>query len=188
MCQRAYDGSPLKKYPHRLGCGILATLFYTVESVSNCIFTIISCSCNFFSYGTRRACSRSSATAGYVVHLSIAHSGLFSRAFVRSKSTICVVNYRLLPLLSLLRSSVSMIPDKSRQSFLLWSIYLKEALEVFHSLRPFRRNGSEIAPTGLLDRNHFLVLVNGRSPPQSALLQVECKSRSFWHFGTQLFN
>jgi hypothetical protein len=60
-----------------------------------------------------------------------------------------------------------MIPNKIRHSFLLWS-ELKEAIEAFRSLRPIRRSGFEIPPTILLDRNHFLVLVNGRSPPQKA--------------------
>jgi hypothetical protein len=80
-------------------------------------------------------------------------------------STIHVVSFRFLPFLSLLRSPVSTIPDKYRQRFLSYSSNVHGALKAARPLRTHRRNGFEKRPLKLLDRNHFLVLINGRSPP-----------------------
>ena len=82
-----------------------------------------------------------------------------------TKSTIHVVSLKFLPFLSLFRSPVSTIPDKYRQRFLSYSVNVNEALKAARPLRPHRKNGFEKLPLSLLDRNHFLVLINGRSPP-----------------------
>ncbi len=82
-----------------------------------------------------------------------------------TKSTIHVVSLEFLPFLSLFRSPVSIIPDKYRQRFLSYSVNVNEALKAARPLRPHRKNGFGKLPISLLDRNHFLVLVNGRSPP-----------------------
>lgn len=82
-----------------------------------------------------------------------------------TKSTIHVVTLRFLPFLPLFRSPVSTTPDKYRQRFLSSSSNINEALKAARPLRPHRRNVFGKLPLNLLDRNHFLVLVNGRSPP-----------------------
>lgn|GEM_PF-3603343 len=84
---------------------------------------------------------------------------------LETTSTIHVVSFRFLPLLSLVRSPVSTIPDKYRQRFLSYSANVHGALKAARPLRTHRRNGFEKLPLKLLDRNHFLVLINGRSPP-----------------------
>lgn len=82
-----------------------------------------------------------------------------------TKSTIHVVSLTFLPFLSLFRSPVSTVPDKYKQRFLSSSANVNEASKAARPLRPHRRNGFEKLPLNLLDRNHFLVLINGRSPP-----------------------
>jgi hypothetical protein len=82
-----------------------------------------------------------------------------------TKSTIHVVSLTFLPFLSFFRSPVSTVPDKYKQSFLSSSANVNEAPKAARPLRPHRRNGFEKLPLNLLDRNHFLVLINGRSPP-----------------------
>lgn len=82
-----------------------------------------------------------------------------------TKSTIHVVSLKFLPFLSLFRSPVSTIPDKFKQCFLSYSVNVNGILKAARPLRPHRRNGFEKLPLNLLDRNHFLVLINGRSPP-----------------------
>ena len=104
-------------------------------------------------------------TPSYIQNI---ESVYFDRTPVRSKISSCVLNSRILPFLSLLRSSVSFLPDKNRQSFFLWSAELVDALAASKPLSPTRRSSFQIRPTIILDRNHFLVLVNGRSPPEIA--------------------
>jgi hypothetical protein len=82
-----------------------------------------------------------------------------------TKSTIYVVSFRFLPFLSLFRLPVSTIPDKFKQCFLSYSANFNRILKAARPLRLHRRNGFEKLPMSLLDRNHFLVLINGRSPP-----------------------
>ena len=166
MCQRAFDDFPSKDTPRNLTRGALAGVYHFIKFIISCISSISWLSSVNSRVNALRLNSRSVIPTKTGACLFAARLGSFSGTFIRSKSTIYVVNCRLLPLLSLLRSSVSMIPDKNRHSFLLWS-ELKEAIEAFRSLRPMRRSGFEIPPTILLDRNHFLVLVNGRSPPQT---------------------
>lgn len=166
MCQRAFDDSPSKDTPRNLTRGAIAHVYHFIKFTISCISSASWLSSVNSSVKALRLNSQSVIPTKNGACFFAARLGSFSGTFIRSKSTIYVVNSRLLPLLSLLRSSVSMIPDKNRHSFLLWS-ELKEAIEAFPSLRPIRRSGFEIPPTILLDRNHFLVLVNGRSPPQT---------------------
>jgi hypothetical protein len=92
-------------------------------------------------------------------------SGVFGGILPRSISTIFVVTFQFLPLLSVLSSSVSVISDMRIQRFPLWLTLSGETLKTICPLRPFGRNFLEKLALILLDRNHFLVLVNGRSPP-----------------------
>ncbi len=92
-------------------------------------------------------------------------SGVFGGILSRSISTIFVVTFQYLPILSVLSSSVSVISDMRIRSFSLWLTLSEETLKTICSLRPFGRNFLEKIALILLDRNHFLVLVNGRSPP-----------------------
>ncbi len=158
MCQRAFDDFPSKDTLRNLTRRASGDVYHFIKFIISCISSISWLS----SLNSRSVIPTKNGVCFFSARL-----GSFSGTFIRSKSTICVVNSRLLPLLSLLRSSVSMIPNKIKHSFLLWS-ELKEAIEAFRSLRPIRRSGFEIPPTILLDRNHFLVLVNGRSPPQKS--------------------
>ncbi len=167
MCQRAFDDFPSKDTLRNLTRRAIGDVYHFIKFIISCISSISWLSSVNSRFNALRLNSRSVIPTKNGVCFFAARLGSFSGTFIRSKSTIYVVNSRLLPLLSLLRSSVSMIPNKIRHSFLLWS-ELKEAIEAFRSLRPIRRSGFEIPPTILLDRNHFLVLVNGRSPPQTA--------------------
>lgn len=166
MCQRAFDDFLSKDTLRSLKRGALGDFYNFIKFIISCISSISWLSSVNSRVNALRLNSRSFIPTKTGACLFAARLGSFSGTFIRSKSTIYVVNCRLLPLLSLLRSSVSMIPDKNRHSFLLWS-ELKEAIKAFRSLRPIRRNGFEIPPTIFLDRNHFLVLVHGRSPPQT---------------------
>jgi hypothetical protein len=92
-------------------------------------------------------------------------AGVFRGILSRSISKIHGVTFQFLPFLCVLSSSVSVISDMRIQCFSLWSSLSKGALKTICSLRPFERNFLEKLGLILLDRNHFLVLVNGRSPP-----------------------
>jgi hypothetical protein len=92
-------------------------------------------------------------------------AGVFRGMLSTSISTIHDVTFQFLPFLCVLSSSVSVISDMRIQCFSLWSTLSKEALKIICSLRPSGRNFLEKLRLILLDRNHFLVLVNGRSPP-----------------------
>lgn len=177
MCQRAFDQSCSKNTRRDLLGGALRYFCHFIEFIIGCILSI-----SWLSFVNSRANAlrlnlRSVIPTKTRVCFFTARLGSFRGVFFRSKSTNYTVNSRLLPLLSLLRSSVSMIPDKNRHSFLLWS-ELKEAIEAFRSLRPRARSGFEIPQTILLDRNHFLVLVNGRSPPFSYTAPFELALRA----------
>jgi len=93
--------------------------------------------------------------------ISVVFGGILSRSI----STIFVVTFQFLPLLSVLSSSVSVISDMRIQLFSLWLTLSEETLKTICPLRLFGRNFLEKLALILLDRNHFLVLVNGRSPP-----------------------
>ena len=168
MCQRASNDLLSKKY---LGVAAFRVLVYCCRSIEFVIYRVCS---NYWSTFAKfvvnvlRITLRSSTLIKIRFYPPTTESSFSEGTSISSKSTTLVVNSRILPLLSLIRSSVSMIPDKCRQSLLLWSVEFKEALETFHSLRPMRRRGFKMPPTILLDRNHFLVLINGRSPPQIA--------------------
>ncbi len=165
MCQRAFVDYPRKKIPSDSAHWDLAVFYQFIEFITTCISATICMGFDQFRGDAPRLNSRSVNPSRFHGRFSTVRLGLFRGAFTRSNSTIHVVNSRLLPLLSLLRSSVSMIPDKHRQRFLLWSVELKEALEAIRSIRPTRKNSFGKIRVTLLDRNHFLVLVNGRSPP-----------------------
>jgi len=92
-------------------------------------------------------------------------AAVFRGILSRSISKIHDVTFQFLPFLCVLSSSVSVISDMRIQRFSLWSTLSKDALNTICSLRPFGRNFLEKLGLILLDRNHFLVLVNGRSPP-----------------------
>ena len=93
--------------------------------------------------------------------LAVVFRGILSRSI----SKIHGVTFQFLPFLCVLSSSVSVISDMRIQWFSLWSTLSKDALKTICSLRPFGRNFLEKLGLIFLDRNHFLVLVNGRSPP-----------------------
>ena len=92
-------------------------------------------------------------------------AGVFRGILSRSISKIHDVTFQFLPFLCVLSSSVSVISDMRIQCFSLWSTLSKDSLKTICSLRPSGRNFLEKLGFILLDRNHFLVLVNGRSPP-----------------------
>ena len=168
MCQRASNDLPSKKY---LGVVAFKAIAYYCRSIEFVVYRICSNYCSIFAnflLNALRITLRSSTLIKTRAYPPTTESIFSEGTSLSSKATTCVVNSRILPLLSLIRSSVSMIPDKCRQSLLLWSVEFKEALETFHSLWPMRRRGFKMPPTILLDRNHFLVLINGRSPPQIA--------------------
>ena len=165
MCQRAFDDCHSKNTPRSFTRGALANFCHFIKCLVGCISPISWLSSVISRVNILRLDSRSVIPTKNRACFFTARIGSFNGVFIRSKSTIYVVNSRLLPLLSLLRSTVSMIPDKNRQRFLLYSIGLEETLGPIRSLRPRRRNGFGKLLLTLLDRNHFLVLVNGRSPP-----------------------
>lgn len=165
MFQRAFVHHSTSALPHVSKRGVPVVIRQFAKLIITCISLTFSSRPDLF----RGNAHRFNPSLVVLSKLKRFFSTALFRAFMgdlfRSISTIPVVTFQFLPLLSLLSLKVSEISDKQKQRFLLCSIHLKEALKATGSLRPIGRNNFEKLAFILLDRNHFLVLVNGRSPP-----------------------
>ena len=164
MCQRAFLNFSLRKLLRDSCHGYLAESSQVIRFFILCLFNGL-----FFWLGLihKKACQLTSASIfkPTINFLSGSYFYQTKVAFPKQAATTDVEIFRLLPIVSNLSLFVSLVSHQRVSRFPLYPNSMEELSQTSGSTRQNRTTYLEIPPLNLLDRNHFLTLVNGRSPP-----------------------
>lgn len=164
MCQRAFSDFSLQKLRRDSCHGYLAVSVQFIRFVILCLLNGLF----FWLDLIHKKASQVTSASVFKPTINFLSGSYFYKtkvAFLKQAATTDVEIFRLLPIVSALSLFVSLVSHQRVSRFPLCPNSMEELSQTSGSSRQNRTTYLEIPLLNLLDRNHFLTLVNGRSPP-----------------------